>query len=70
MLQMRETILAGCCVGSMTEVTTIEAGGDAQGLGSVPPRHDGQDVKMTPPVLPDESSVRRENILLSERQKL
>jgi hypothetical protein len=33
-------------------------------------RHDGQNSKNPPPVLPGESSARRKNILLSERQKL
>jgi hypothetical protein len=32
--------------------------------------HDGQNSKIPPPVLPDESSASRKNISLSERQNL
>jgi hypothetical protein len=47
-------------------------GAVAPAIGRVlPPRHDGQqNIKNPPPVLPDESSTRRKNILLSETQKL
>jgi hypothetical protein len=39
------------------------------GAGLLPQRHEGN-TKNPPPVLPDESSAPRKNILLSERQKL
>jgi hypothetical protein len=39
-------------------------------LGLLPLRHDGQNTKNPPSVLPDMSSPSRKNIVLSERQKL
>jgi hypothetical protein len=65
----RISFRSGACRGESESRRQFSASAGSS-AAVLPPRHDGQNTKNMPPVLPDASSASGKNIVLSETKKL